>query len=457
MDSNLPLIGLFWGTVSAVSLPLGAVIGLATRPSKKVTSALMAFGGGALLFALSIELFGHAIHSASDDHGNIVDPWIIVATMVAALMGGLLFELLNQLLSNQGAFLRNGALFRKHIEKAKRKEAKKMLKSLSRVKLLQALPAEEVIRIIPCVKRQSFEAKDIIFEQGDTGEELFFVLSGKVYIERGGVKIEESKAIATLGSGEVFGEIALISDQPRTATAAAMSEVKLLSIHKSDFDAVLKESQALQEAVQKLVQTRIQDLTQKDAVLPEEAKDWEERALGTFKRVSLELTDKDISEEVEKHQKKGKAATAIWLGIALDGIPESLVIGMLVVTAAAEKTAMSLAFIVGVFLANLPESMSSAVTMLSSGFKVNKIFWMWMSLCIVTGLGALLGTIIFPPHPEGWLVYFIFGIEGLAAGAMLTMIAETMLPEAFEQGGGSIVGLSTLAGFLAALSVKLIH
>ena len=45
----------------------------------------------------------------------------------------------------------------------------------------------------------------------------------------------------------------------------------------------------------------------------------------------------------------------------------------------------------------------------------------------------------------------------LAAGAMLTMIAETMLPEAFEQGGGPIVGLSTLAGFLAALLVKLIH
>jgi zinc transporter ZupT len=48
-----------------------------------------------------------------------------------------------------------------------------------------------------------------------------------------------------------------------------------------------------------------------------------------------------------------------------------------------------------------------------------------------------------------------FGIEGLAAGAMLTMIAETMLPEAYEQGGGSVIGLSTLAGFLTAMAVKL--
>jgi len=48
---------------------------------------------------------------------------------------------------------------------------------------------------------------------------------------------------------------------------------------------------------------------------------------------------------------------------------------------------------------------------------------------------------------------FLAGIEGAAAGAMLTMIAETMLPEAYEQ-GGTIVGLATLAGFLAALFVK---
>ena len=53
-------------------------------------------------------------------------------------------------------------------------------------------------------------------------------------------------------------------------------------------------------------------------------------------------------------------------------------------------------------------------------------------------------------------LYVVFAIEGLAAGAMLTMIAETMLPEAYEQGGSGVVGLSTLAGFLAAMAVKLI-
>ncbi len=58
------------------------------------------------------------------------------------------------------------------------------------------------------------------------------------------------------------------------------------------------------------------------------------------------------------------------------------------------------------------------------------------------------------PH-ERDLFFFVVAIESLAAGAMLTMLAETMLPEPFEQ-GGAIVGLATLGGFLAALTVKVL-
>jgi zinc transporter ZupT len=142
---------------------------------------------------------------------------------------------------------------------------------------------------------------------------------------------------------------------------------------------------------------------------------------------------------------------AIWLGILLDGIPESMIIGML----SASVTGVSLAFISGVFLANLPEAMSSAVSMRRSDMKIGRIMTMWGSLCLFTGLGAVLGAVLLPADPVGTAFYWIAGIEGLAAGAMLTMIAETMLPEAFEQ-GGAIVGFSTLLGFLAALLVKLL-
>ncbi|MDP2646374.1 MAG: hypothetical protein Q8P24_15660 [Desulfobacterales bacterium] len=203
-----------------------------------------------------------------------------------------------------------------------------------------------------------------------------------------------------------------------------------------------------------MVKERLYDIQVKDNTLVGEAKIWEESAQNNLDRLSIPVTESDFNQEIKKHS-GGGAALAIWMGIALDGIPESLVIGMLVVIATESNTAMSLAFIAGVFLANLPEAMSSAVTMKRQGSSFGKIFWMWMSLCVMTGIGALMGALIFPAHPVGALRYFISGIEGLAAGAMLTMIAETMLPEAFEHGGGAIVGLSTLIGFLAALGVKI--
>ena len=74
---------------------------------------------------------------------------------------------------------------------------------------------------------------------------------------------------------------------------------------------------------------------------------------------------------------------------------------------------------------------------------------MWTSIMIITGIGAFLGNIFFDGAPG-----FLFAIvEGVAAGAMLTMIAETMLPEAYHK-GGSVTGFSTLLGFLTALLFK---
>ena len=437
-----------WGCISAVSLPLGAIIGLWSSPPRKITSALMAFGGGALLFALTIELFAHSLHRAHEGH----DIWIILATMIGAILGGLLFEFLNQLLNKRGAFLRKASLIKKHILKTKRGRAKKMIQALSKIKLLQVLPAEEVVQLIPDVKTVRFSAGETIFRQGDIASELYFIVEGSVQVIRG---LEtDTKLIAELGEGDTFGEIALISDQPRTGTVRAITDIDVCTIHKIEFEQLIKQSPALRDASSKMLKERLHDIQVNDRTLVGEAKVWEESAQSNLDRLSIPVTERDLNQEIKEHA-GGSAALAIWMGIALDGIPESLIIGMLVVIAAASGTAMSLAFIAGVFLANLPEAMSSAVTMKRQGSSFGKIFWMWMSLCVMTGMGALVGAFIFPAHPEGALRYFISGIEGLAAGAMLTMIAETMLPEAFEQGGGTIVGLSTLIGFLAALGVKI--
>lgn len=441
-------IACFWGAVSAVSLPIGALFGLWLTPSTKVTSALMAFGGGALLFALTIELFGHALHAASGEHGHIDRPGIVVATMIAAVAGGLLFNGLNRALENKGGFLRKGALIRKKVARERRAEARRLLKSLSRVKYFRKLPAEEVIRLLPHMETVSFEAGRPIFREGDDGEFLYVIDRGKVAITRG------EDEIAELGSGGVFGEMALMTNQPRNATAMAREELQVWRLHRNDFRRGTESSPRLRDTFFRVMKKRTRDLHDRGYVSDEEAGEWEGSALRHFDMEDPTRVDPAL--ENVSHQKHGNPAMAIWLGMALDGIPESLVIGMLVLTASVEGVSLSLAFIVGVFLANFPEAMSSAVTMKSGGMKVPRIFWMWFSLTVLTAVGALVGALILPANPVGWQVWGVFSIEGLAGGAMLTMITQTMLPEAFERGGGAVVGLSTLGGFLAAMSVKMI-
>jgi zinc transporter ZupT len=78
---------------------------------------------------------------------------------------------------------------------------------------------------------------------------------------------------------------------------------------------------------------------------------------------------------------------------------------------------------------------------------------MWFSLMVITAIGAGLGYLLAGSLDPTWLVF----AEGLAAGAMLTMIASAMIPEAVHMGNASAVGLSTLAGFLAAIAFKLLE
>ena len=167
-----------------------------------------------------------------------------------------------------------------------------------------------------------------------------------------------------------------------------------------------------------------------------------------------------LKSESEKHS---GAALAIWLGILLDGIPESLIIGAGLADLVVERAHMAdqlrflrvipYTLIAGLFLSNFPEALSSAANMLKQGMNHKKIMLMWGSLMVMTGVGAGLGFLLGGVLPLTWIVF----IEGVAAGAMLTMIASTMIPEAVHLGSPHVVGLSTLGGFLSAILFKLLE
>ena len=140
----------------------------------------------------------------------------------------------------------------------------------------------------------------------------------------------------------------------------------------------------------------------------------------------------------------GGSPLAIVLGTVLDGIPESMVIGLTIY----EGGAVGAAYLTAVFISNLPESVSSTAGLAASGWRSARILWMWTGIAVISGLASLAGYGLFQ-HSSPDTVAFVLSF---AAGAILTMLADTMMPEAYEH-GGKLVGVVTTLGFVVALAV----
>jgi ZIP family zinc transporter len=135
------------------------------------------------------------------------------------------------------------------------------------------------------------------------------------------------------------------------------------------------------------------------------------------------------------------SSSAIVLGALLDGIPESAAIGVSLL----EGKGVGLAFVAAVFLSNVPESASAASGMRKARKTVGYVFGLWVAVLAVSTLAAALGYLLL----GGASGEVIALVQAFAAGAILVMLADTMMPEAFEN-SGSLVGLVTLAGFASA-------
>jgi ZIP family zinc transporter len=139
------------------------------------------------------------------------------------------------------------------------------------------------------------------------------------------------------------------------------------------------------------------------------------------------------------------SALAIVLGIVLDGIPESLVLGLTVL----EAGTVSAAFLVAVFLSNLPESIAATTGLKRARWKSSRILGLWILVTAVSGLAALAGYALLDTASPRTIAFVL----AFAGGAILTMLADTMMPEGFEH-GGKLVGLFTTLGFALAFLIS---
>lgn len=139
------------------------------------------------------------------------------------------------------------------------------------------------------------------------------------------------------------------------------------------------------------------------------------------------------------------SANAIVLGTVLDGIPESFVLG----ASLAQDGAVPIAVVVGVFVSNVPEALSGTSGLLQAGWTRARVFAMWSGVVAVSVTASVLG----------WRLLDATGSDGgafalaFAAGAVLVMLADTLMPEAFELGGRE-AGLLTALGFALAFALS---
>lgn len=136
------------------------------------------------------------------------------------------------------------------------------------------------------------------------------------------------------------------------------------------------------------------------------------------------------------------------LAIILDGIPESIVIGLGIF----EGGKVSAAMLVAVFISNLPEAVAATTGMKDGGWKIGKIISLWLFIVVLCALASIAGFSFFSGLSDLWLSF----IQAFAGGSILIMLTNSMIPESYEH-AGKIAGLFTILGFFISVSVVILE
>lgn len=277
---------------------------------------------------------------------------------------------------------------------------------------------------------------DVLYRPGDRGDRQFFVEEGEVLV----VRAENPMQATRSGSGDSFGWHSLATGLRRAGTAIAASPARLWVIRRRDLERLLEQYPHLREGWAQ----RVHD---------ESTRSWIQQAHGYDAEAAVLKVDQAYASakgghaptEIRRLTITSTAALAIWLGLLLDGIPEALAIGSSI------SRGLAVALVAGMMISNVPESLASSRGMAEQGMPWKRIHLMWGGQVLAAGLAGAIGALLFS-RASGETFAFI---DGIAAGAIITVAAETMLPEAYER-SGALTGLAALFGFLAAAAVGVV-
>jgi CRP-like cAMP-binding protein len=277
---------------------------------------------------------------------------------------------------------------------------------------------------------------DVLYRPGDRGDREYFVEAGEVLV----VHPDRPWHATRSRQGDAFGARSFATGLRRAGTAISVGPSRLWVIRRRDLDHLLHEYPHLRQAwaAQVHAASTRSYVERAHGYDPETADRVIEAAYDSVKhgRVPPELRRLAIT---------SAAAIAIWLGLLLDGIPEALAIGSSI------ERGIAVALVAGMMISNVPEALASSRGMAEQGMPWSRIYQMWGGQVIAAGLAGAIGAVAFARASEGTFAF----IDGIAAGAIITVAAETMLPEAYER-SGALTGLAALFGFLAAAAIGVV-
>ena len=428
------------GLATTSSSLIGAALGLNPRFSKRVLAGTLAFAAGSLIAALAIDL---AFESAENLRRQGFEPrlaWAFVASGVA--LGAVVYYTASLALETRGGAIRYPTRFLEFARERKRRETRRLIESLAKSDLLRHLPPDEIEDVLPMVRQRELKAGEVLFRAGDAGDAIYIIEKGKIGVHApvAGDPAALARPIAELVEGETFGEMAILSQGPRTATVSALTDAQLLMIGRSDFMRLVESDRRLAHAVQRLSHGRAISNLSRGRGNPAV---WAKLASTSLDNVSRGEAARLLCEEAGKGP-----GLAIVIGNILDTIPGCLVIGAKFTSLAS----LSLSLVIGMFIGGIPEAAASAAMLRKAGYRSNTIFLLWSTVLVAGLIAAALGH-MFIANPSSRMALFC---QAVAGGAVLALVTHAMIPEALHE-GGSVVVLPTVAGFLAALYLSLIQ
>ena len=393
-----------WGLLAASSFLIGGFLGITVKTSARTRAAMMAFGGGALLYAAVIE----GLQDATDEEAWLEERWTVAGF---SFLGALLFVGLEW-----------------GLESIKDKLGLQDLNDLSEGEALG---------------EEGGDAVATVYQNMGLGGrigELHAAVQGRALVSYRSTSGSLSASIGNSPNGSTGASLQGSTKRPASTPSKAM----LTSVNEHVAVELVGSSRS-----------QVQGSDHQPSVAQASLRYNDNEDGATSARVSA------MSEQDRKELMRGRQASLLFIAASfIDAIPESIVIGIF---SNDGDLSTLVVFVLGVFLAQLPLAMSAAEKMLMCGVSPVRIMLMLAPITLWTGLGAMIGSFAFPgaegedPDEFTSKKFGEAAMEGLAGGMLLSLVANTILPEAFAEAGsqGSLVGFCTMLGFLSLLLVAL--